>query len=372
MQLLEPSGDVKLRVAALGDIGLTGRVRTRMQRSDAPNPLGAVADRLRASDVAFANLEFPVADPSWLTHGGSREQWHDAAQVAGLAASGLTHVSLANNHIMDAGERGLEATLAACAEAGLTCVGAGRTAEEAARPAELQVGNRRVVLLARAETRSEKGGAGVAALQPERLREELGHWRSRADVLIMSVHWGSMYVDYPPPRVLDLSRIMIEEGVDLVLGHHAHVLQGVRLEDRTLLIYSLADGVFDSRSGEFEARVAAETRRLTALFDVSIAETHGVHVMPLLLDDDGIPMLASGEAFDRTVQRLQRLSEGLSDAAERFAEESAPTLLRYEIQSLAEYLRRGRIDRVLRLLGSVRPRHLPLLWQAMRRMGRPT
>jgi hypothetical protein len=45
-------------------------------------------------------------------------------------------------------------------------------------------------------------------------------------------------------------------------------------------------------------------------------------------------------------------------------------LLRYELESLAQYLRRGRLDRVVQLLGGVRPRHLPLLWQALRRARR--
>ena len=56
-------------------------------------------------------------------------------------------------------------------------------------------------------------------------------------------------------------------------------------------------------------------------------------------------------------------------AAARFAAEGAPTLLRYELQSLGTYLRQGRWDRVVKLLGSVRARHLPLLWQAVVRRG---
>jgi hypothetical protein len=58
------------------------------------------------------------------------------------------------------------------------------------------------------------------------------------------------------------------------------------------------------------------------------------------------------------------------DAREHFAREAAPRLLRYEIESLGQYLRQGRWDRAARLLGSVRPRHLPLLWQALRRRRR--
>ena len=63
--------------------------------------------------------------------------------------------------------------------------------------------------------------------------------------------------------------------------------------------------------------------------------------------------------------RLATISAGLAEAAHAFAAEGAPRLLQYEIQSLGAYVRQGRWDRVLKLLGSMRPRHVPLLLQAV-------
>jgi hypothetical protein len=64
------------------------------------------------------------------------------------------------------------------------------------------------------------------------------------------------------------------------------------------------------------------------------------------------------------------LAAGLDHARERFAAEGAPRLVRYEIESLVTYLKQGRLDRAFGLLGSVRPRHLPVLWKALLRLGR--
>ena len=72
------------------------------------------------------------------------------------------------------------------------------------------------------------------------------------------------------------------------------------------------------------------------------------------------------------MRRLERLTAGLDDAEQQFAAQSASMLLQYELQSLGEYVRKGRVDRVVALLASVRLRHLPVLWQAVRRMGRTT
>jgi poly-gamma-glutamate synthesis protein (capsule biosynthesis protein) len=372
MRLLEPSGDVRLRLAALGDVGVVGSARRRAGQHGYERVLAPVKERLRAADVGFANLEFPVAEPGWIEHPGSREQWHDVRTIAGLASAGVTHLSLANNHVLDAGQRGLEATWAACERAGVRCVGAGLSREAAERPVEFDVRGRRVALFARAEGRRARaaGTAQVATLEVGPLREMLAHWRPRCDILLLSAHWGSMYIDYPPPRVMQLARICAEEGVDLVLGHHPHVLQGVKQLDATLVLFSIGDAVFDPRSGEFEARVAKDARRLGALFDIEIAKRHGVNVTPFRLDDDGLPCLADATRAGEVMRRLERLTAGLNDAEQQFAAQSAPMLLQYELQSLGEYVRKGRLDRVVALLASVRLRHLPVLWQAVRRMGR--
>jgi len=373
-RLLEPVGPVRLSLAAIGDVGVIGSARARAAREGWDAVFAAVAPALRAADLGFANLEMPVAGAGQVRRGRSPEFRHDPDVLPALARAGVRALALANNHIMDCGPRGLELTLSACESAGLACAGAGPDLEAARRPAELVVRSQRVVLLAYAASSKESAGArtpGPAPLEAALVLEDLERWRPRADVLIVSVHWGSMYVDYPPPRVLELAEMLERGGADLVLGHHPHVLQGWRRAGRCLTLFSLGDAVFDARAGDFEARVAAATRRESAVFTVCVAEESGLDVLPLTLDPDGWPQVPDAARGRAQVERLASLAAGLTDARERFARE-APRLLEYELESLGHYLRQGRWDRVARLLGSVRPRHLPLLWQALRRRRRDT
>jgi hypothetical protein len=284
-------------------------------------------------------------------------------------------VSLANNHLMDCGERGLIRTLETCRAAGLEAIGAGTCLEEARRPASFESAGRRVRVLAYAtpsEHAATSSRAGFAPLEESVVRADLERWRGEAEVLVVSAHWGSMYVDYPPPRVIEWAERLESWGADLVLGHHPHVLQGFRRRGRTLTLFSLGDVVFDPAAGDFEATIAGASRRDSAVFTARIADEPGLDCVPLVLDADGVPALATDAGGAALAARLRRLSTGLEDAAARFAAESAPQLLRYELQSLGTYIRQRRFDRVAALLGSVRPRHLPLLWNALRRMGRST
>jgi poly-gamma-glutamate synthesis protein (capsule biosynthesis protein) len=373
MRLLEPAGPVTMRVAAVGDIAVLSRTRERARRDGFDTPLAALAPALRAADWGFANLEFPVAEPGWVRPGRAAEFHHDPELAPALARAGVRVVSLANNHLMDCGERGLIRTLETCRAAGLEAIGAGTCLEEARRPASFESAGRRVRVLAYAtpsENAATASRAGFAPLEESVVRADLERWRGEAEVLVVSAHWGSMYVDYPPPRVIEWAERLESWGADLVLGHHPHVLQGFRRRGRALILFSLGDGVFDPAAGDFEATIAGASRRESAVFIALLGQGPGLDCVPLILDGDGVPGLAQGAEGAAIAARLQRLSAGLEDAAARFAAESAPQLLRYELQSLGTYIRQRRFGRVAALLGSVRPRHLPLLWNAVRRMGR--
>jgi hypothetical protein len=372
MRLVEPVGAVRLRIAAAGDVGAVGRVRERAALGGYAPLLEALRGPFTAADAALVNLEFPViagARPA----AASLRQAHEEALLPALAGAGVTAVSLANNHILDAGPEGLVQTIDALERAGLGHFGAGANLEAARRPWRSVVRGVRLVVLGYGESaggREDPESPCIAPFDPDLVRADIARWRPEADVLIVAAHWGSMYVDYPPPRVMEMARMISGAGADIVLGHHPHVLQGCRREGNCLVCYSLGDVVFDSRSGEYEAQVAKETRRQSALFLIEAAGSAGLEVVPLRLDPDGIPAVAGPAEGAETVARLRRVSAGLDEAAERFADESAPLLLRYELQSLVTYMKQGRFDRIVKLLASVRPRHLPLLWQAVRRMGR--
>ena len=108
-------------------------------------------------------------------------------------------------------------------------------------------------------------------------------------------------------------------------------------------------------------------KRQTGVFTVTLAPESGLALDPLVLDADGVPAPADPVRAAAAAERLARLGAGLEQGAERFRSESAPTLLRYELESLGTYLRRGRLDRALKLLFSLRPRHVPLIWSALTR-----
>ena len=372
-RLLAPEGSVRLRLAAVGDIGVVGAATHTAARKGYPACFAPLQQVFAAADVAFANLEFPVAEAEWLGPAGNPNFRHEPGIARALQQAGVRVVSLANNHIMDAGERGLRRTLEACREAGLATVGAGLNLAEAREPVRLDVRGQRFVMLGYAAGGLQPEAydrPGVAPLDLELVTEDVKRWRPQADVLVLSVHWGAMYVDQPPAEVVRLAEAMAGLGVDIVLGHHPHVLQGYRREAGTLTLFSLGEGVFETASGELKMAWTRERRRRAGAFIVEVAQHSGLVIHPMFLDEDGWPQPATGEVEREIVERMQRLSTGWDDPERQFRENAAGDLVRYELGAIGEFLRRGRFDRVLGLIAKIRPRHFAWFLASLRRRKR--
>ncbi|MFT4974220.1 MAG: poly-gamma-glutamate capsule biosynthesis protein CapA/YwtB (metallophosphatase superfamily) [Myxococcota bacterium] len=228
---------------------------------------------LSGADLAFANLETPVAPDH---HRGIRGEIFNAPAgvIGAIADAGIDVVSFANNHTFDQGPAGIVETLERLEAAGVAVAGSGRSCAEASSPVRLEVNGVRVALLAVTDLMNIDERAGedapctfVAgpicssdcgpdrdaihyAIDRERLAEAITAARVGADAVVVSFHWGDEYRTVPLPLYTETAPILIELGADVVLGHHPHVLQPLArhtAEDgrEGLIVYSLGNFVSD-------------------------------------------------------------------------------------------------------------------------------
>ncbi|MGD8553894.1 MAG: CapA family protein [Anaerolineales bacterium] len=286
---LLPVSQRSVTIAFAGDIMLGRGVAQAHQQCCWDLALAALAPCTASVDLAFANLESPLTSSplTWETY-DLRAPFE--SHVA-LAAAGLDVVSLANNHITDAGDQGLEDTMAALRAASVVGLGPSDL------PWTTTLGGLKLVLLAFEDV-----------LEPLDLRQAqsaLESQRGRADLLIVSMHWGNELESLPNARQRMLARGLAAAGADIIIGHHPHVLQTVEWiwgEGRgrpTLVAYSLGNALFD--------QAAPPATRQGALLLVQAGPTGAVHlcVFPFQLDPrtwDIIP--ASPEAAARIAQHL--------------------------------------------------------------------
>ncbi len=244
-----------IELVAVGDVLLDRGVARRIGREGVGRVFADVKEELAAADVAFANLENPLA--SRCRRAAKKISFHARPVHAdALVGAGFDLVSLANNHTLDCGKSGLLETIDHLKARGLRWVGAGPTPAAAEAPAVLTVNGIKIAFVAFTDVEPLAGPrrdawAGVGRASAASLRRAVAAAREGADVVVVSLHWGVEYASRPSARQRELAQVAVEAGADLVLGHHTHTLQGLEAftsgrARRALVAYSLGNFVFDS------------------------------------------------------------------------------------------------------------------------------
>lgn len=192
--------------------------------------LAEIAPLASGADFAIVNLETPVA-PKKNGHTAAKRFNAPVAMLDALAASGFDAVSMANNHAWDQGRDGLIETLEHVGGAGLLAAGAGPTCAAAQAPVERTLGGIRVAWfsttrVANVHYNREPDTACVNEFDLDRLVGQVKHAKeSGAEIVLMSAHWGVEYNHTPHRWERSLGRSLLEAGVDVIIGHHPHMLQ---------------------------------------------------------------------------------------------------------------------------------------------------
>ncbi|MGI6669517.1 MAG: CapA family protein [Acetivibrionales bacterium] len=260
----EPS-EPEVRFMAIGDIMLGRGVGARLRKAGGYHKaFEKVSFYLNMGDVVFANLETPLTASS---HGLDKNRKivlkAEPESVVALTSAGINLVSLANNHIMDYYEKGLMDTIELLDLNNIAYAGAGEDIDEARNPAIIEKNGLKIGLLAYTDMAelvfagnpylsfaagNEK--SGVAPRKYEIVMEDVSKAREQVDLLAVSLHWGIEESFKIAPEQVEFARNLIDNGVDLILGHHPHQFQGIEMYKGKPIIYSMGNILFDQNDPE--------------------------------------------------------------------------------------------------------------------------
>lgn len=165
--------------------------------------------------------------------------------------AGVDFVTTANNHSLDKGERGILAEIDYFNRVGLPYVGVFKDAadQQAIRITNIN-GIKTAILSYTYGTNGIPIPKGkdylVNVIDTDKMKAEIKRAKQQADIVIMSMHWGNEYQRLPAATQKDLAQFLVNEGADIIFGHHPHVLQPMEwLSDPTgrkaFVIYSLGN-----------------------------------------------------------------------------------------------------------------------------------
>lgn len=252
-----PEARRPITLAFGGDVHFEGPVRRRLL-ADPATALAGIAPLLAAADLTVVNLETAITD-----RGAPEDKQYvfraPATALEALRAAGVDVATMANNHGIDYGPVGLADTLAAERRSGFPLIGIGRDEAEAYAPYRATVGGWRVAVLGASQViahsvsktwPAEPDRAGMAsAYRVARLVEAVREARRSSDTVVVYVHWGEERHACPSDEQRELAEQLVAAGADVVVGSHAHVVQGAGRMSGAFVAYGLGNLVFYSRSG---------------------------------------------------------------------------------------------------------------------------
>jgi len=185
-----------------------------------------VKDIFRNGDIVFGNLEAPISNHTDV--------------IKGLKNANFNVLSVANNHIMEHGERAFLSSVNLLKENNITPIGVANKAEI------LQINGFKIAVMAYSFIDDFIDNPPYNKINSEKnIIRDIKKINNPMDLIIVSLHWGYEYVLFPSPEQVEIGRKLIDCGADIILGGHPHVLQSYEIYKGKPIVYSLGNFIFD-------------------------------------------------------------------------------------------------------------------------------
>ena len=267
-------------------------------------------DEMTNADIFMLNNEFTYTMRGEPTFEKQFTFRADPETAEYLLDMGVDIVSLANNHAYDYGEISLLDSMDTLAAMQMPYVGAGRNIEEASRPFFFETNGMKIGILSstqieRLDNPDTKGAtensAGVfRSWDGTLLYEKVEEVEKQCDFLVVYVHWGSENTTELDWAQKEQARRLAESGADLVIGNHAHCLQGIEVIDGVPVFYSLGNFLFNSKTLD------------TCLVKATVKDgkLSSLQFVPALQSECKTKLLTGSEK-ERVIAYMQTLSGGV-------------------------------------------------------------
>lgn len=301
-------------LTANGDLMLSRRVAVAMTENGTYYPFEQMAPLLKKSDLTFGNLETSLSRRGTPIPGKGIWFRSDPAVAGALKEAGYDVLSIANNHILDYDSPALLDTLEFLREQGIDPVGGGRDLDEAVQPVIKEVKGQKIAFIAATEMadifwsyqyprtfEARPDIPGVQKFDVDELVNTVSSLRDQVDTIVVSLHWGTEYSDYPEEYQKEAAHRLVDAGAKLVIGHHPHCLQGVEMYNGSFIAYSLGNFVYDKQ----RRPKCQETVLIKTFFQGK--ELERVELYPVMISYEQ-PRTAQRDDADRILQKMKKLS----------------------------------------------------------------
>lgn len=272
------------------------------------NPFEKVNTLFKKKDILFGNLETALSEEGVPTE--KAVSFHTSPENAKwLSQAGFDVVSVANNHTLDLGTTGLLNTLKTLNKNNILSIGAGT--DIYSDSCIIERNNLKIAFLAYCEGgyQSPKNPIWINKLDYNKILRDVNILKRECDIIIVSLHWGIEKVFYPSIEQIKLAHNLIDNGVNIILGHHPHVLQAFEEYNGGFIAYSLGNFQLEFDPGECNGLNNKRTNQ-SVILELIVGKDgyQSYNLIPVLLDKNYYPQPADGKQAQEILGFIQNIS----------------------------------------------------------------
>jgi hypothetical protein len=300
-----------IKILFTGDFYGVNRIEKLIQTENYSAIYNDFLSVIKENDIAITNLEAPLTESSLpiLKTGPALKGSPKTANAFKYA--GFNLITLANNHIMDYGEKGLSDTITFLKNENLDYIGAGKNFENASRVFYKEIKGKKLAFINFTEnewstTFHEKPGANP--LNPIVNYYNIQKAKSESDFVFVIVHGGHEMYSLPSPRMQLTYRFFADAGADIIVGHHTHCISGYEVYNRTPIFYSLGNFIFDKETYNHNWNEG-----LAVQFTIN-GDNLRFNILPFLQNDSNVGIqLLNNEEKTKIDKKIQSLNTIIND-----------------------------------------------------------
>jgi len=249
MFLTTPSSEESLQKFSLlfiGDILLANEAEQYILTQGIGYPFKKIKNELLKYDYVIGNMEAPITTRGTAYTNKAYSFRLNPSSALSLKDLKLDAVSISNNHLMDYGKVGMEDTIDCLNSLDIQHTGGGKNLFDARRPALLKCGNVPICILAYCDRPpvdyyASDSRSGISHLNLEHVKDDIATWKTRHNIVIISLHWGIEQTHEPQWDQVEMAHKIIDAGADGIIGHHPHWPQGIEIYRNKPVVYSLGN-----------------------------------------------------------------------------------------------------------------------------------
>jgi len=241
---------IALKILITGDFCPKGKSRELLLYDEGVRQIFIdFASLMAESDLVITNLECPLTNSEQAIKKIGKNYKCSPQIAVGIKKAGFDMVTLANNHVFDFGQEGLNETFKSLDNNQIDYTGAGLTLEKAQETYFREIHGKVLAIVNFAEnefnaaTRDHGGSNPMSIIDRSR---QIQQARKTADKVLVVIHGGVEYYHYPSPETRKRYRFFAEQGADAVVAHHTHCVGPYEVYNGVPIFYSLGNFLDDS------------------------------------------------------------------------------------------------------------------------------